>query len=583
MIQNKTLDTLIIFTVLICSLTLPAGASSDALNSDALNSDTLKIADSTGDWGYPTPFGHYPRGPGYLRMNLIFETLIWKDENGFIPNLASEWVYDEAETAYIFTLNKDAAWTDGTDFSAEDVKFTFDYYKEHPYKWGDISVVESCEVLDAETVKIKLVEPFAPFIHEIAGVIPILPKHIWEDVSDPASFVGDKALIGTGPYILEDYNREQGSYLYRANPDYYLGTPAFEKLMYVKVNDGQTALQNGDVDLAQIEPEAVSVLEAGGFETYSSSGIFTYKLLINHEIEPFSSKEFRQALAYAIDRQEVLDKAARGYGTPGNLGLLSSSNEWYSPDQAAYEYSPEKARELLEGLGYALEDGVYVKDGETLEVEILTTPTESRTAEIVGAQLEKLGIKVTITSLDKTTKDARTKSRDFELSINGHGGVGRDPEVLYEMYTENLSVNGAQYTENEELNEKILAQLHEMDNDTRLELTAECQKLIAEDVPSITLYYPNYYYGSSGKADWFITRGGIAGGFSSIDNKMCLLSREGEGVSDSKTGSSGAETDTSPAGSKAGPDSSESTPFLSLSLSIAVLGIAGIIFRQRKS
>ncbi|AKB20116.1 MULTISPECIES: ABC transporter substrate-binding protein [unclassified Methanosarcina] len=578
MILIKNPGTLILFTVLICSLSLPAGA-----NSDALNSDALKIADSTGDWGYPNPFGHYPRGPGYLRMNLIFETLVWKDENGFIPNLASEWVYDEAETAYIFTLNKNATWTDGTDFSADDVKFTFDYYKEHPYKWGDVSVVESCEVLDADMVKIKLVEPFAPFIHEMAGVIPIIPKHIWENVSDPVSFVGDEALIGTGPYILEDYNREQGSYLYRANSDYYLGTPAFEKLMYLKVSDGQTALQNGDVDLAQIEPEAVSVLEAGGFETYSSSGLFNYKLLINHEIEPFSSKKFRQALAYAIDRQEVLDKAARGYGTPGNLGLLSSSNEWYSLDQAAYEYSPEKARELLEGLGYAREDRMYVKDGKILEVEILTTPTESRTAEIVGAQLEKLGIKVTITSLDKTAKDARTKSRDFELSINGHGGVGRDPEILYEMYTENLSVNSAQYTENEELNEKLLAQLHEMDYDTRLELTAECQKLISEDVPSITLYYPNYYYGSSGKADWFITRGGIAGGFSNMDNKMCLLSREGEGISNSKTGSLGAETDTSPAGSKAGPDSSESVPFLSLSLSIAVLGIAGIIFRQRKN
>jgi len=573
MIQNKVLGTLILLAILACSLAVPVGASSD----------TVRVADTTGDWGYPNPYGHYPRGPGYLRMCLIFETLVWKDENGFIPNLADEWTYDEAENAYIFALNKDARWTDGTDFSAEDVKFTFDYYKEHPYKWGDVSVVESCEVLDPDNIKIKLTEPYAPFIHEMAGVIPILPKHIWEDVGDPSTFVGDNALVGTGPYILEDYNREQGSYLYRANPNYHLGAPAFEKLMYVKVSDGQTALQNGDVDLAQVTPEAVPVLEANGFEILSSSNLFNYKLLINHDIEPFSSKEFRQALAYAIDRQEVLDKAARGYGNPGNIGLLPSNSEWYSPDQAAYDYSPEKAKALIENLGYTLEDGVYVKNGDALEVEIICSPKESRIAEIVGAQLDKVGIQATVTSLDKTTRDSRTKSRDFELSVNGHGGVGRDPEILYEMYIENLSVNGAQYTKNEELNEKLYSQIHEMDYDRRLELTAECQKLIAEDVPAIPLYYLTNYFGSSGKVDWFLTKGGIAGGIPNMDNKIALLSGGDETKVNTESGSSGAEVDTSHEGSKAGSENPESAPFLPLSVLIAVLGISGIISRKRRS
>lgn len=572
MIQNKILGTLILLAMLTCSLAIPVGASSD----------TVRVADTTGDWGYPTPYGHYPRGPGYLRMCLIFETLVWEDENGLIPNLADEWTYDEAENAYIFTLNKDARWTDGTDFSAEDVKFTFDYYKEHPYKWGDVSFVESCEVLDPDTVKIKLTEPYAPFIQEIAGFIPILPKNIWEDINEPESFVGDKALIGTGPYVLEDYNREQGSYFYRANTNYHLGAPAFEKLMYVKVSDGQIALQNGDVDLAQVTPEAVPVLEANGFEIFSSSNLFNYKLLINHDIEPFSSKEFRQALAYAIDRQEILDKAARGHGNPGNLGLLPSNSEWYSPNQAAYEYSPEKAKELIESLGYTLEGGVYVKDGKALEVEIICSPTESRTAEIVGAQLEKVGIQATVTSLDKITRDSRTKSRDFELSINGHGGVGKDPEVLYSMYTEKISVNSAQYSRNEELNEKLRAQIHEIDYDRRLELVAECQKLIAEDVPAIPLYYPTNYFGSSGKVDWFITKGGIAGGIPNMDNKIALLSGGDEIESNSEAGSSGAGVDTSPEGSKAGFESPESTPFLPLSVSISVLGISGIISRKRR-
>ena len=68
--------------------------------------DVLTIADSTGDWGYPSPYGHYSRGPGYIRMSLIFDTLIWKDQNGFVPALAETWEYLSDEKAYVFHLRK---------------------------------------------------------------------------------------------------------------------------------------------------------------------------------------------------------------------------------------------------------------------------------------------------------------------------------------------------------------------------------------------------------------------------------------------------------------------------------------------
>ena len=95
--------------------------------------DVLTIADPTGDWGFPSPYGHYSRGPGYVRMSLIFDTLVWKDQNGYVPALAESWQMDG--DAYVFKLRKNASWQDGEPFSADDVVFTVNYIKEHSYQW----------------------------------------------------------------------------------------------------------------------------------------------------------------------------------------------------------------------------------------------------------------------------------------------------------------------------------------------------------------------------------------------------------------------------------------------------------------
>ncbi|MFP4642248.1 MAG: ABC transporter substrate-binding protein, partial [Dehalococcoidia bacterium] len=74
---------------------------------------TYTIADATGDWGYPSPYTHYSRGPGYIRMSFIFDTLVWKDESKFVSALAKDWEYLESENAYVFNLREDVTWHDG--------------------------------------------------------------------------------------------------------------------------------------------------------------------------------------------------------------------------------------------------------------------------------------------------------------------------------------------------------------------------------------------------------------------------------------------------------------------------------------
>ncbi len=114
------------------------------------------------DIGYPSPFAFIPLGPGgVVRVSLLFDTLTWKDERGIIPWLAERWEVGGDGLDYTFHLRPDIAWHDGRQLTAEDVAFTFAYYREHPFKWGISDMVERAEATDARTVRIRLNCPYA--------------------------------------------------------------------------------------------------------------------------------------------------------------------------------------------------------------------------------------------------------------------------------------------------------------------------------------------------------------------------------------------------------------------------------------
>ena len=484
--------------------------------------DILRIADEAGDIGFPTPFGHYPRGEGYIRMSLIFDTLVWKDADGIIPALADTWSYDESDNSYIFHLNTTAQWHDGVDITAEDVRFSLDYYRQHPYMWVDLANVETCQVVDQNTVKIILKEPYAPFLTEIGQTMPILPEHIWKDVDNPENFMDEKALIGSGPYILKDYSRVHGTYLYQANQEYYLGIPKFDQVSFIKVNDGQISLQNGDVDMAAIKPEAVEILEQNGFITLSDTYSLNYKLMINHNRAPLNSKEFRHALAFAINRSELVEKAERGHGIKASLGFLPPNSDWFSDSQPTFDYEPEKATAIIESQGYQLVDGFYEKEGEKLQLELLSTNRESRQAEIIKKQLENVGIKTIVTILDWATLDSQVMNWNFDIAIIMHGGISGDPKSLYDFILHD-SLTSARYNKSAELNARLEEQLHEIDREKRMVLINEIQELCANELPAITLYYPTWYYAFNDKQEWYFTKEGVAKGIPTLVNKMSLI------------------------------------------------------------
>lgn len=481
------------------------------------------VADSTGDWGYPSPYAHYSRGPGYTRMHFVFETLVWKDATDFVPQLASDWEYIAGENAYIFTLQQGVRWHDGTEFTAQDVVFTFEYTKEHPYAWVDNTIVESAEALGDYEVKLYLSQSYAPFLQDVAGTQPIMPKHIWEGVDEPEQFTGPEAVVGTGPYTLADYSKEHGTYLYQAFDDYYLGEPTVDQIKFIRVSEEMTpaALQEGSASAGSVPPEIVSAMEDAGLTVITAPAAWNAKMMMNHHEEPLSSKEFRHALAYAIDRESLVAITQRGHAVPGSAGMIPPTSSWYNADAADYPYDPAQSKALLEGLGYTLDDGYFARDGQVLELELLATTEFKEVGQFIKNQLEAVGIKVDFRTMEAKTVDAKVEAWDFDLSIYGHGGL-YEPSILNTVIT-GAGFNSARYDSNDELNQLLQAQLTEMDPDEREAIVHQIQQIYAEDLPALTLYYPDWYWAHDGSVDIFFTKDGMASGIPIPLNRLAFV------------------------------------------------------------
>lgn len=517
------------YLIALLALVLPVFSLSCSAAGSSQVQDIVRIGDSTGDWGFPSPYGMYSRGPGYIRMSLLFDSLVWKDSQGnIIPMLAEGWEYDENKNTYTFRLRDDVKWHDGQPFDASDVVFTFDYIKEHPWVWVDSDFIKSVTQTGSYMVDIALSEKYAPFLNNIAGTLPILPEHIWKNIEEPLSCTEDNALIGTGPFILKDYNNSEGSYLYEANPDYYYGRVNVENIAFVKVSEETTPamLESGKIDAGSIPPDVVEDLKSKGFIIEEEPPVWAAKLIINHQSNNLlKEKSFRHALAHAIDRKQIVEISQRGFAVEGSAGLMPPANSfWYNEDIPRYEFSISKARELIESLGWTGgEDGYYCKDGEPLVLELAVSQGDfERDGQIIKENLEKAGIKINTVSYESKTLDSMIENWNFDLAISGHGGLGGDPESLNSVVI-GRGFNSVRYYENKSLVELMQSQLEEMDDDIRKEMVYGIQEIYADELPSITLYYPKWYWAHNGKAGIFYTEGGVALGIPIPINKIAFV------------------------------------------------------------
>ena len=496
--------------------------------------ERILTVSGNGDFGFPSVYTISPKGQGYMTLSYIFDTLMWKDESGLIPYLAEDYSVSEDGLTYTFQLRKGVSFTDGTPFTAEDVKFTFDYMKEHPYKWVSVSMVEEASVVDEHTVEIKLNKTYNPFLSDVAGSLPILPKHIWENVTEPETFTEPEAAISTGPFILENYDSAAGTYTLKANEDYFYGDVQIDKLVIANVSGGDSkeALLSGEIAAAPniSYKAAMSLKDSPEYTVLEGPGLSVTRLYFNFDEEAMAVKEIRQAMYHAVNLDEIVEKAYGGAGYPGSAGHVQPGTPWYNPDVRQYAYDVETAKKMLSEAGAADSngDGILEYNGEEMSYTLTFTENDEKLAELLVSYMKAVGIELVPQSAD----DATVKAAISEGNFDTNGSFGGDPVFLSRFATvgadgaPSVTGQGGTTWESEEYNRIYNESAVEQDDAKRHQQVNELQEIIAEELPCLTLYYKKAVaaYNNTIFDGFYYTPDGISIAVPFIMNKLVFVS-----------------------------------------------------------
>jgi peptide/nickel transport system substrate-binding protein len=403
-----------------------------------------------------------------------------------------------------------------------------------------IANFKNVEAVGASTIVFHFLRPWAPFLINIAGLVPILPKHIWNTVSDPTKFTGSLSVMGSGPYRLHSFDIATGSADFVANDDYFLGKPYVRRIEFVPAPDQLLALRRGDIDAAnadnedQVPAAALAGLSSSRFGTVKGPSDWTRALQFNlAKGYPYNDVRFRKAVAYAIDRPDLITRVLFGHGVPGSYGLLAPADPYFEPGLPTYPYNPSMANSLLDQVGLTTRPGSPVRDLPSGDAFTVTLQTSSQfsgeTATIVSEDLRKVGIAVTIDTLDPTTADSNADNGAYDMALVGYGGVNGDPDALLRIGLSSKTIPvpwKAQGYDNPTVEALGQQQLFTQDDPTRTAAVQQIQRIVAGDVPIISLYLPTpeEIFNRGVFSGWFFTPGGFAPTATGVLNKVAFIS-----------------------------------------------------------
>jgi peptide/nickel transport system substrate-binding protein len=481
-----------------------------------------------GDYGYPSPFA-YVRGAGLIMASYVFDTLLWQDSTGHaIPWLAKEWSHSADGLEWRFTLRDNAKWHDGQPVTADDVKFSFDYVTTG----AAASVSRLAPSLDLKevvvespaVVVIRLNKPTAVFEEDVAMRLFVIPRHVWAAVTDPAKFRGAGAVMGSGPYKLASEDEAAGSYLFTANDSFYLGSAYVKRIELVPAPDELLALQRDQVDAGELVEEPAPEEQIRAFESNPRftklEGPYDWMLALHINLAkgfPYDRKEFRQAIAYALDRKDMVTRLLQGRGVPATVGGLSPDHPMLAPDLPAYERDVPRAKSMLDGLGLKDTNGDGLRelpDGSPFVQELQANSRFSpKSAELVKEYLRDVGIDVRVQVLDKATADDSAGKGNYTMALIGYGGMSGDPDQnlrsRYAASPKSTSFTRAIGYSNPAVTDLANRQLTTLGPGQRKPLVQQIQRLVAEDLPIIPLYSPKRmtFYKAGIFDNWYYTPG----------------------------------------------------------------------------
>lgn len=480
-------------------------------------------------------------------LSFTHEGLLSQDENlGFIANLAKEWEFNEDQTEVTFKLEEGVKWHDGEDFTADDVVFTYKTisspgyveaggvrvnYVERLLGYEEFSTGKSQEfqgvvAVDDHTVTFKFAQPNVMALPDAS--YPIIPEHVFKDIPvaeipQAAASRNPNEVVGTGPFkFTEMVEGEQ--YVLSKHADYWKGEPKLDSIVWKIVDQAVILglLENGEIDFVAdpngVQPadfetvdamEHVEIIEQPDFGYQIMGMMMAHRAKGDTSTDPskwtenkkLSNKLVRQAIAYAVDRQGIIDGLLYGRGSVQNSPIATQFWAYDAENPNQYAFDPEKAKELLDEAGYVDKDGDgFREDAEGNKwVLNMNYPTgnqiRERSAPIIVEFLEAVGIDIELRQPKETAayfEDLENNSQDWDLYLMGWSLSSSDPDPSG-LWATTSGYNYQRWNnpESDKLLKDAFTPPNAFDQEYRKQVYSDWQVLFGEDMPSLILYAQN--------------------------------------------------------------------------------------------
>ncbi len=408
-----------------------------------------------------------------------------------VPDLADSWDTSDPK-AIVFKLHQGVKFQDGTDFDANAVKFNIDRILNTASspRNSEIASVASVDVVDQYTVKFNLTQPFAPLLATLvdrAGMM-LSPAAI-QKAGD--SLTTAPVGAGTGPFRFVEWQQDDHLTLER-NPNYWKKDangdplPYLDKLVYKIIPDENNRLNNlktGDVDIAQRPPakDIAAVKKDSAFVYKDTPALEFDGVELNVATEPFNNKALRQAVAYAIDRDAIVQTVFYGLGVVSN-GPISPPLPPYDANYKPYTRDVNKAKSLLAAGGKP--------NGFSFDLLITSnSPQQEQQAELIKDELKEIGVTVNIVPEEFTKLVDDTQTHHFTASILGWSGRIDPDGNTYNHFHTGGGFNDPQYS-NQQVDALLDQARASYQAEQRNTLYRQINQLVTDDAPWIFIYHP---------------------------------------------------------------------------------------------
>lgn len=425
---------------------------------------------------------------GLMTLKMIYSPLYMYNADGINYFLAKSIDTSDDNLSYTMHLRDDVKWSDGEKFTADDVVFTFEAmekeenagwaYSQLVYKEGAVKI----EKVDDYTVKLTM-----PFVNsaavEMFSQIFIMPKHVYENVTNFENNDVNTKPVGTGPYVMSEYSA--GSYVkFTKNENYFLGAPSIDNIVYRIIeneNTAMTAIQSGEVDAWIGTPAQVAQmnLDSANLTVYPyQEGRVAYMMINAARVQ---NEDLRKAILYALDKKAIADAALLSsdyYDLPWSF--MPPNSKFFTEDVEKYEQNLEKSKEYLAASGVQKPElNLAYSGSDTLQ---------STSALLVQEQLEKAGFKVTLSGIDSKalSQQMKDKNNTYDMYFGGYI-MGIDPDTFSSLFETGAAYN-YMYYDQPEINEMFAQGRKETDETKRKEIYTNLQKKIQDTA----CFYPLY-------------------------------------------------------------------------------------------